>query len=673
MVIGQLHNRLLRPYLQMPFSMATLVDPSRPDDERVSLATAFLEKKDCCVERHFALPCLKAMREAGGPSAVVQGSFAEDLAMAFRIKSTNIECELNFSRAASMRGAMRGRCHNITSLVAKHVGAEVKLAQKRKLLSRKDGLCIKYKQETCKDPLGRTLCKPSRKTGYSLFLKKKYAELRRAEQQCQVHSGDWYSDRKSIAAVAAKEWREAPRQFKRKLSADACSLNAAAKHARKQDALRKDQVLRDQQSEADAMTRRQICLLDASLKHGLLSGSKAAFAPLPSTVRPQALADHAGQKGLNPLPLHDQDLEETALNNPVTAGPLAPVQDTFESSHVNSAVASMITSSSSLHGLGDSEFGVSEAMVEYSLDRCPGFVQCGHNQLRQAHGHVTEKVAERVLLEEGDDIEQPHCCEHLLGRHCLCDIKNTDAFISAVEMVKEIARVMSKKRSIKLGKQWYLAPTSDTMWPIVLLQTENPSTAYGRLAKRICFSPLEIDLLHCEVDVKGDGEYTLKLVTGSYDALGSVSYLKSDSMNEFAVWFSQNYKDGWSCKLYLLYDISFDPLTIRLKPSHGPTDPMLGGTGEAGRGFNSKDEKDSDGDPAAYSFVSQLLSQLETQSGVKKKRAQKSSSTAAKTGLGKLKQVVSNKGALSTFRMSFIYFSIGVFLLPLCLHCLSIC
>ena len=150
MVIGQLHNRLLRPYLQMPLSMAALVDPTRADSERESLAKSYLEKNSCCVEKHFAFPCLEAMRKAGGESAVVKGSFAEDLAMAFRVKSTNIECELNFSRAASMRGAMRGRCHNVTSLVAKHIGAEVKLAQKRKLLSQKRCFYIKTRRRRAK-------------------------------------------------------------------------------------------------------------------------------------------------------------------------------------------------------------------------------------------------------------------------------------------------------------------------------------------------------------------------------------------------------------------------------------------------------------------------------------------------------------------------------------------
>ena len=500
--------------------------------------------------------------------------------------------------------------------------------------------------------MGRAVCKPSRQTGYFLFLKKKHAEFKGSKQRAGDRRGNWYDERKAVAAAAAAEWRKAPEALKRELSTEARSMNSAAKRARKESALQHDQVVKEQQLEADTLAAKQVTLLQASFNHGLLSGSKDAHAPLPSTVRPLALADHAGEKGLNPLPIpmhDDEDPEGSSHRNAgVGAASWELVRDTFQASQVSSAVTTLMTNNSSLHGLGDSEFGVSEALLDRCLETCPGFVQCGHNQLRQAHGHVTEKVAENFSVEEGDDIEQPQCCEHLLGRYCLCDIKNTDVFIKAVEMVKGIARLMSKKRTVKLGKQWYLAATSDTFWPIILLQTDKPSTAYGRLATRICFNPLEIDWVHCQAEVKEDGVYTLKLVIEGHDAVDSVSYLKSDSMNEFAVWFSQNYKKGWSCKLFLSYDVEFDPLMIRLKPSHGPTDAMLARTGEAAAGFNAKHENEADDASAAYSFASQLLTELETQSGVKKKRAQNSNSTAAKTGLGKLKQAVAKKGALFT-------------------------
>ena len=57
--------------------------------------------------------------------------FYSDLLLSVRRKTSNIEVKENFARASKMRSAMRGRCHAVGSMVAKHIAAEGKLAYRR--------------------------------------------------------------------------------------------------------------------------------------------------------------------------------------------------------------------------------------------------------------------------------------------------------------------------------------------------------------------------------------------------------------------------------------------------------------------------------------------------------------------------------------------------------------
>lgn len=136
--IGQLYSRLIQPYLVMPFSLATLVDKSRSEPERVQIADQLLAKPRCCVESNFAQPVLDEVRQCGGSRVFLANSaLYQDLESSLRMKVSNLEIELNFARASSMRTAMRGRAHSICSLTAKHVGAEMKLSHRRQLFKRK--------------------------------------------------------------------------------------------------------------------------------------------------------------------------------------------------------------------------------------------------------------------------------------------------------------------------------------------------------------------------------------------------------------------------------------------------------------------------------------------------------------------------------------------------------
>ena len=141
MCIGQLNERLIRPYQRMPLQLASLVDASHSEEYRLNRATDFLQKRSCCVERHCARPILEEMRKSGGSKSILPGNvFFDDLSSFFRMKNSNIEIELNFARSSNMRRAMRGRNHSISSMTSKHVGAEIKLAQRRQqaLLPKKE-------------------------------------------------------------------------------------------------------------------------------------------------------------------------------------------------------------------------------------------------------------------------------------------------------------------------------------------------------------------------------------------------------------------------------------------------------------------------------------------------------------------------------------------------------
>ena len=130
--VGQMHHRLLKPYQQLPLQMAQLIDESYPVEYRTNLATEMIALKQCCVDPLFARPVLDCAMLEGGARSMVVGTLRNDLEAALRVKASNMEIELNFARSANCRTSMHGKKHGIPSVVAKHVTAEIKLAQHRK-------------------------------------------------------------------------------------------------------------------------------------------------------------------------------------------------------------------------------------------------------------------------------------------------------------------------------------------------------------------------------------------------------------------------------------------------------------------------------------------------------------------------------------------------------------
>lgn len=128
--LGQLQHRLVKPYERFPLKLASLVDATKSLDSRLNLARDFCGMSSCCLGPLFSNPVNQAARDEGGSHSLVTGQLSKELEIAFRSKTSNIEIELNFARASCSRQSMHGRAHNISSMAAKHVSAEIKLAQR---------------------------------------------------------------------------------------------------------------------------------------------------------------------------------------------------------------------------------------------------------------------------------------------------------------------------------------------------------------------------------------------------------------------------------------------------------------------------------------------------------------------------------------------------------------
>ena len=142
--IGQLYHRLVRPYQRLPLQLASLLDDSKPIDDRKQLVDEMMRLSPCCVDALFGLPVLKCFQQEGGAAALDGGAIVGDLETALRVKVSNLEIELNFARASTSRNAMQRKTHKVASMVAKHVTAEIKLAQRRKMIAVKKSGKVKH-------------------------------------------------------------------------------------------------------------------------------------------------------------------------------------------------------------------------------------------------------------------------------------------------------------------------------------------------------------------------------------------------------------------------------------------------------------------------------------------------------------------------------------------------
>lgn len=130
-IIGQTDDRLVKPYCRQPWNLAQIVDERTPADERVRFCQTLMRKNTCCLERFFAKPVVDQLKANDAECIFSPHEIHHKLCMAFRVKVSNMELETNFARSRQMALACRGKTCSIPSMVAKHVTAEAKLAQRR--------------------------------------------------------------------------------------------------------------------------------------------------------------------------------------------------------------------------------------------------------------------------------------------------------------------------------------------------------------------------------------------------------------------------------------------------------------------------------------------------------------------------------------------------------------
>ncbi len=324
----------------------------------------------------------------------------------------------------------------------------------------------------------------------------------------------------------------------------------------------------------------QVSLLKAALQHGTITPSTPGLAHVPSIVRPQALADHAGKLGIKPI----DDASQVALcarDDLAEPGSVVELSQMSKDQKVIDTVQFIGENGHGMHGFGDSEYGVSKAMVQHMLDHTEGFVSHGHQQLIANHGFISLKQPHLDFqkdLSAEDDLERLQCCEQEFGRYCRTDIDNLNLYNNAVELNKSVARLMQKKRTVKLGKNMYLAPSPDTFFPVLLIHAEEtPGVDYfGFLAYRISFSPLEVDWIRCKVarvNDDDDAEFYLEPIVLQYPGTNNCHF-ETDHGNEFAVWFSLHYRETWKCRVFLTYSFKDNPVKLVLKASDESQDLM---------------------------------------------------------------------------------------------------
>ena len=121
--IAETHHRLIEPYLTIPLSLASLIDPEVSDAKKEEVSRHFLQLPPCCCCQAV---CLPLRRMATDSESLIRGSCSHVLESIFATKNTNIEVENNFARAHSAKITSRGRNDYLPSLASKHILAELK-------------------------------------------------------------------------------------------------------------------------------------------------------------------------------------------------------------------------------------------------------------------------------------------------------------------------------------------------------------------------------------------------------------------------------------------------------------------------------------------------------------------------------------------------------------------
>ena len=360
----------------------------------------------------------------------------------------------------------------------------------------------------------------------------------------------WQNKRKRLFRTASDKWNE--RSFNMRLvrndyAKQARELNMELNTKRQTSLAYKDIEDRKYKTLENNVRTQQLALLDVATRQGMFGDTSQPLEDLPSLCRYHALPDLATHAEVVPNPIEDAQPQPIADQVPVDCG------DAAAQSSQRTIAGFLHEHGHGLHGLGDSEFGLAQDIVNTAMNT-KGFIKQFDLHFQQQHSDVCAAVD--FELAERDDVDNMKACQELCGRYCRRAIANTNEFRNAIEMVRTIARIAQSRRDVKNGNIYYLSPSC--MLPVLVVTT--PSGLYGRVACRITFSPLEVDWIRGDVlldsDESGEEIMSLTLRFENHRASNNLCPVV-DSMTEFAIWMSNNFKteEGYRCQLFTEYEL----------------------------------------------------------------------------------------------------------------------
>ena len=461
----------------------------------------------------------------------------------------------------------------------------------------------------------------SRLTGFSLHLREAFQNRDRDDANADTH---WYDQRKAIFKLATDSWNsdsQSNQEYKQ-------IMNETARNQRKEAHRERDLRLRDKRQHEKMLNKRkcEVEHLQLGILHGLFDSGLLCPDGLvrtdPSLLKPLAVAAHESSKNALVPEGETGSMEADRGEGQVTTFDWSSVDPFIQASRI---VELLDLETCSLHGIGDNNYAIAEKLLESATEHT-GFLQASHSQFHREHSSICEMVPDLNIDDRTSIDNGLMSCEMFLGRFCRKDIGSGEKYKAAISMLRNIVRITMNRRSVVCGKTFHLG--MDNHWPVIVLRCSESAELYGWLAYRICYNPYEIDFIKCAVDpfreMSDDGtEVEVLYLTPLFepvnkDAAKHLPY--TDSMTEFAVWYSQQQAPQWNASLYLAYDLEGMPVQLVLRPQHETGSTLVSMLSfehlvEPVRKKGRTDLENKDKDEAVPSDMLRLMKRLDSMSG----------------------------------------------------------
>lgn len=375
-------------------------------------------------------------------------------------------------------------------------------------------------------------------------MKEKYAQ-----HQASSSSSHWHEDRKVIFKEAVDEWNNmnspTSQQRKRQLSEPAKQLNLEANQSRAARLAVSKDIKMNKKIDDKRISELQLEVVNAALENGNICPSDQCQSA-PSLLKPLELVEYTTSRELTCQQHHSQASGPSGLH-------VVSSMETVDNARL--------------------PYAISENMMAFLTER-KSFVKLSHSQFHEEHSSICAKLTDALAVDESLSIEGILSCEQCVGRFCRKSIGCPMKFNDLIGMLRNIVRIVKTQRSIRQGNQYFLG--MDAPFPVMLFR--RGSQAFGWLTTRFFFKPLEVDCIECNLEYSDDYAFE-ESITSGYIRLrpkfvsatsGSNMLLPSIyTMEELALWFSQQAGDDWVCELFLHYDLDAQrPVSLILREGH---------------------------------------------------------------------------------------------------------